>query len=101
VLTQTDVAVAGGGRGGRGGGEQFVHWVVDEVCGRQPDWTKPFGEANAQPMIDAVRLFVVKAVGGGLKKDDVRASCDLTQALSLSLSLRIRLWHMMCMLIRA
>lgn len=51
---------------------QFVHWVVDEVCGRQPDWTKPFGEANAQPMIDAVKLFVIKAVGGGLKKDDVR-----------------------------
>ncbi|ELR24564.1 COMM domain containing protein 8, putative [Acanthamoeba castellanii str. Neff] len=49
---------------------QFVHWVVDEVCGRQPDWTKPFGEANAQPMIDAVKLFVIKAVGGGLKKDD-------------------------------
>lgn len=45
--------------------------VVDEVCGRQPDWTKPFGEANAQPMIDAVKLFVIKAVGGGLKKDDI------------------------------
>lgn len=51
--------------------DQFVHWVVDEVCGRQPDWTKPFGEANAQPMIDAVKLFVIKAVGGGLKKDDI------------------------------
>jgi hypothetical protein len=23
-------------------------------------------------MIDAVKLFVIKAVGGGLKKDDVR-----------------------------
>jgi len=46
-------------------------FVRTYIRGRQPDWTKPFGEANARPMIDATKLFVAKAVGGGLKKDDV------------------------------
>lgn len=60
-----------------GGAWQFVHWVIDELCGRAPDWTKPFGEGNARPMIDMVKIFVTKSVGGGLKKDDVRHKTEM------------------------